>query len=261
VVSSSEIWFLPSVRDSIQRAVGIANCQWYLKVHAIYIRSVPLQSCESYRFRPHAVIHVTPDCSTRTVIAFVDAWNSMFSLCSLCMCEDSKFWRRWLWMLLSCGTWQLVAWWKFDDISEGGIYCLCRKSSSRWNVCPENRGSRLLRIVGALYHTSTRHVPYYFYLCMFLYPRPFVWTIRNMIRLYGEQLVPRLTPKLEDHNLSAARDCLCNIFAATLYTGVRFSIRILTWTFGCHKIRGISRLAENKVSISRRTLLRSVSVE
>jgi hypothetical protein len=34
---------------------------------------------------------------------------------------------------------------------------------------------------------------------------------------YGEELPPpRPTPKLEDHPMSAVRDCLFNIFAATL---------------------------------------------
>ena len=35
------------------------------------------------------------------------------------------------------------------------------------------------------------------------------------------------TPKLEEHPLSAVRDCLFNIFAATLHTGGRSSIRNL----------------------------------
>jgi hypothetical protein len=40
---------------------------------------------------------------------------------------------------------------------------------------------------------------------------------RNKIIFYGEELLaPRPTPKLEDHLLSAVRDCLFNIFAATL---------------------------------------------
>jgi hypothetical protein len=40
---------------------------------------------------------------------------------------------------------------------------------------------------------------------------------RNKIIFYGEELlVPRPTPKLEDHPLSAVRGCLFNIFAATL---------------------------------------------
>jgi len=38
------------------------------------------------------------------------------------------------------------------------------------------------------------------------------------IEFYGEGLLaPRPTLKLEDHPLSAVRDCLFNIFAATLH--------------------------------------------
>jgi len=41
---------------------------------------------------------------------------------------------------------------------------------------------------------------------------------RNRIRFYGEQLLaPCPTPKLENHPLSAVRDCLFNIFVATLH--------------------------------------------
>jgi hypothetical protein len=40
---------------------------------------------------------------------------------------------------------------------------------------------------------------------------------RNIILFYGEDLLsPRPTPKLEDHPLSALRDCLFNVFAATV---------------------------------------------
>jgi hypothetical protein len=40
------------------------------------------------------------------------------------------------------------------------------------------------------------------------------------ISFHGEKLLaPRPTPKLEDHPLSAVRDCLFNIFAGTLNTG------------------------------------------
>jgi hypothetical protein len=48
------------------------------------------------------------------------------------------------------------------------------------------------------------------------------------IRFHGKGLLaPRQTPKLEAHPLSAVRDCLFNIFAATLHTGGRSSIRNL----------------------------------
>jgi hypothetical protein len=49
-----------------------------------------------------------------------------------------------------------------------------------------------------------------------------------MIRFYGEELLaPRPTPKLEDYALSAVRDCLFKLFAATLHIGGRSSIRNL----------------------------------
>jgi hypothetical protein len=41
---------------------------------------------------------------------------------------------------------------------------------------------------------------------------------RNIVIFYGEELlVPRPTPKLEGHPMSAVRDCLVNVFAATLH--------------------------------------------
>jgi len=59
-------------------------------------------------------------------------------------------------------------------------------------------------------------------------PRLSVWTFRNNMYFYGEELLgPRPTPKLEDHPLSAVRDCLLNIFTATLRIGGRYSIRNL----------------------------------
>jgi hypothetical protein len=38
-------------------------------------------------------------------------------------------------------------------------------------------------------------------------------------------LAPRPNSKLEDHTLSAVRDCLFNIFAANVYVGRRSSTR------------------------------------
>jgi hypothetical protein len=43
-------------------------------------------------------------------------------------------------------------------------------------------------------------------------------TFRNKLFSYGELLSPLPTAKLEDHPLSVERDCLLNIFAATLHT-------------------------------------------
>jgi hypothetical protein len=41
---------------------------------------------------------------------------------------------------------------------------------------------------------------------------------RNKLMFYGEELLaPHPTPKLKDHPLSVVRDCLFNIFAATLH--------------------------------------------
>ena len=41
---------------------------------------------------------------------------------------------------------------------------------------------------------------------------------RNIVIVYGEELLAsRPTPKLQDHPLSAVRDCLFNLFAATLH--------------------------------------------
>jgi hypothetical protein len=43
------------------------------------------------------------------------------------------------------------------------------------------------------------------------------------LSFYGEELlVPRPTPKLEDHPLSSVRDCLFNIFADTLHIWTSF---------------------------------------
>ena len=41
----------------------------------------------------------------------------------------------------------------------------------------------------------------------------------NYASFFVELLAPRLTHKLEDHRLSAVRDCLFNIFPATLHIG------------------------------------------
>jgi len=51
---------------------------------------------------------------------------------------------------------------------------------------------------------------------------------RNKLSFYGEELLaPSPTPKLENHSLSVIRDCLFNMFAATLHIGGRSSIRNL----------------------------------
>jgi hypothetical protein len=55
-----------------------------------------------------------------------------------------------------------------------------------------------------------------------------MFPFRKKASSYGEELlVLRPTPKLDDHPLSAVRDCLFSVFAATLHIGGRFSVRNL----------------------------------
>ena len=62
-----------------------------------------------------------------------------------------------------------------------------------------------------------------------------------MDRFYYEELsAPRSIPKLEDYPLSAVRDCLFNIFAATLHTGGRSSSRNLTTGHAVETATGLS---------------------
>ena len=81
-------------------------------------------------------------------------------------------------------------------------------------------------------------------------PRLSLWIFRNNTHFYGVKLLaPRKKPKLEDHPLSAVRDCLFNIFAATFYIGGRSSIRNLRTRHavvtGTHSSRNImSRLTK-----------------
>ena len=56
---------------------------------------------------------------------------------------------------------------------------------------------------------------------------------RNSVFYRKGLLAPRPTPKLEDHPSSALRDCLFNLFAATLFIGDRSSIRNLRI---CHAV-------------------------
>ena len=54
-----------------------------------------------------------------------------------------------------------------------------------------------------------------------------LWVFLKM-GFHGETLLaPRPMPKLEDHSLCAVRDCLFNLFTATLHIGGRSSIRNL----------------------------------
>ena len=59
---------------------------------------------------------------------------------------------------------------------------------------------------------------------------------RNKASFYGKELfAPRPTPTLEDRPLSAVRDCLFNIFAATLHNGRRYSTRNLRTRQPCDR--------------------------
>ena len=69
---------------------------------------------------------------------------------------------------------------------------------------------------------------------------------------YGEVLLaPRPTPKLEDHPSSAVRDCLFNLFTATVHIGGHSSIRNLRTRHavvtGTH-IHGLYLSTQEKVS-------------
>ena len=69
-----------------------------------------------------------------------------------------------------------------------------------------------------------------FYLRIVLSPEEAsrLWVFHKNKFFYGEEFsAPRPTSKLEDHPLSAVRDCLFNLFAATLHIWGRSSIRNL----------------------------------
>jgi hypothetical protein len=73
---------------------------------------------------------------------------------------------------------------------------------------------------------------------------------RKMIRFYSEELLaPLPIPQLEDHPLSAVRDCLFNIFADTLHMGGRFSIRNLMTRHAVVTGTHSSRVAEHSTAI------------
>ena len=68
------------------------------------------------------------------------------------------------------------------------------------------------------------------------------YPLRNKASFYGEELLaPRPTPTLEDLPLSSVRDCLFNIFTATLHNGGRSCIcklrtrhAVVTRTYSSH---------------------------
>ena len=63
---------------------------------------------------------------------------------------------------------------------------------------------------------------------MICYVNYATYTFRTNASFYGEELLaPRPTAKLEDHPLSAVRNCVFNIFATAVRIGGRSSIRSL----------------------------------
>jgi hypothetical protein len=64
-------------------------------------------------------------------------------------------------------------------------------------------------------HNLYTHTPFGVLVRWYISQRPHV-TFLNMEVFYAEELAaPRPAPKLEDHPMSAIRDCLLNIFAVT----------------------------------------------
>ena len=70
-------------------------------------------------------------------------------------------------------------------------------------------------------------------------------------------LAPRPTAKLEDHPSSAVRDCLFNLFAATLNTVGRSSIRNLRTRHAV--VTGTHYMDNIKYTVQKRTFKQAVS--
>ena len=92
------------------------------------------------------------------------------------------------------------------------IKLVCDASSRSTPPSPEIRVGEYFTSV--LFCLQRKHLAYEYFLTFFFFR--------------GEELLaPRPTPKLEDHPLSAIRDCLFNLFAAILHIGGRSFIRNL----------------------------------
>jgi len=129
--------------------------------------------------------------------------------------------------------------WREQQLHEAPKYCiLCLRLLSTNKIIisfiPTRRDEDMRSLVnGVAMHKDIFH-PMKNVSCLRLqkillfFSRLALWLLRHMIRFYREELLaPRSTPKLEDHPLSAIYHCLFNIFAATLNTGGRSSIRNL----------------------------------
>jgi len=110
----------------------------------------------------------------------------------------------------------------------------------------------------ALYRLLTFHVPNLmsFSFCnsyQSIRPGP-RHVLVNKASFYGEDLsAPRPTPKLDDHPLSAVRDCLFSIFATTIHIGGRSSIRNLRTRHAVVTGTNLSR-TEDYVCVLQRTV-------
>jgi len=110
--------------------------------------------------------------------------------------------------------------------------CLLRDTSSR-NTPHPGDPSGGVKFTSRLFCLQRKHLT--------------LWVFLNM-GFHGEALLaPRPTPKLEDHPLSAVRDCLFNLFAATLHIGGRSSIRNLRTR---HAVVTGTHLSHGKIMIS-----------
>jgi hypothetical protein len=124
-------------------------------------------------------------------------------------------------------------WWsghRLDD-REPGVRFLARSyiffstpTSTPWSrVLPEKlTGHQLVKKFPAFYGTR-RFITAFTTACPYpeqiISPGPRLCIVfRNMVIFYGEELLaPRPNTKLEDHPLSAVRDCLFKVFAATIH--------------------------------------------
>ena len=98
--------------------------------------------------------------------------------------------------------------------------------------------------------------------------RLYLWTNRNKVRLYVEELLaPRPTYKLEDHTLSAVCDCLFNTFAAPLHTGGCSSIcnlrtrhSVVTWTYhGRDRVYTVPKSTKKRNNLGKMRFIISVT--
>jgi hypothetical protein len=127
---------------------------------------------------------------------------------------------------------------------------------------PEDGGSILLRNYSWLSPTTRHYIPegrtpqdfnkveYSIFRCGHLSKESV--QVRGFLRsfvtslFFGEELLaPRPTPKLEDHPLSTARDCLFNIFAATLQNWMA-SLPSTTWGAPCPFDKGANLVSDIK---------------